>query len=53
MISNYFGCIEKSFRLKELPPEPWEVTYILKCNKKLSFFEVIDYDDATQQFEQW
>ncbi len=38
-------------RLKELPPEPWEVTSILKCINKLSFLEGIDYNDAPQQFE--
>ena len=38
-------------RLKELPPEPWEVTFILKCINKLSFLEVVDYNDAPQQFE--
>jgi hypothetical protein len=38
-------------RLKELPPEPWDVTPIPKCINKLSFLEVVDYNDAPQQFE--
>jgi len=38
-------------RLKELPPEPWDVTSILKVINKLSFLEVVNYDEAPQQFE--
>jgi hypothetical protein len=37
-------------RLKELSPEPWEVTSILKCINKLIFLEVVDYNDVPQQF---
>jgi len=38
-------------RLKELSPEPWEVTLILKCINELSFLEVVDYNDVPQQYE--
>jgi hypothetical protein len=29
----------------------WEVTSMLKCINKLSFLEVVDYNNAPQQFE--
>ncbi len=38
-------------RLKELPPEPLDVTSILKCINKLCFLEVKDYDGTPQQLE--
>jgi len=38
-------------RLKVLPPEQWDVTSILKVINKLSFLEVVNYDEAPQQYE--
>jgi hypothetical protein len=35
-------------RLRELPPEPWDVTSILKCINKLSSSQVVDYGSTLQ-----
>jgi hypothetical protein len=38
------------YKIKRTPPEPWEVTSKLKCINTLSFFKIVDYDDAPKQF---